>query len=451
MSYKDANSSRNVDGAFATTVQNSSSVTQKDKNTSESRGPRNNSYSTAASVLGVNIDEEFNKTENEEKGVSYAGGISYEAPSEFVNTAGAVAQKYFKEKLERIVSSFKTKVNISIGALLGEVSPYVVNRKEAASLLVDKIDDLTKYMAGVAGLDGDSLADLVDDLGSDMLEYMMNDPAMLEATSNLASVKAFGWVLETYSKVEDVVAKVLTKIEPFIPVLQIFTNIVLSYFSGGASATEAGQEATELAEHYCQQLLAAAKGALKKYLYSITIPLPSIVVGALNSISVREAMLTVDYQSDWMKAIFDEDFYEQTMYSAQWQDSINTAINSTLGSYAEMAKNALNFNFTNSKGEPITRGEFMKSKFMSTLTSSFMKAARASARKTAFISPPNWEKKKEVTSSTSTESAEYDTNDTTPTEGSALDRTLQESYANMVSIDSLGTIINLSSQLVGNY
>lgn len=449
MSYKDA--SRNIDSAFTTTVQNTSTVTQTNKSAVDVSGPRNNSLSNAASILGLNVSEAFIETENEEKGVNYTASTSYNAPSEFVNTAGAVAQKYLKEKLERITSAFKTKVNISIGALLGEVSPYVVNSKEAVSLLVDKIDDLTKYMAGVAGADGDSLADLLDDLGSDMLEYMMNDPAMLNATSQLASVKTFGWALKTYSDIEATVSKILTKIEPFIPVLQIFTNIVLSYFSGGASATEAAQEAAELAEHYCQQLLAAAKGALKKYLYSITIPLPSIVVGALNSISVREAMLTVDYKNDWMRAIFDEDFYEQTMYSAQWQDSINTAINTTLGSYAEIAKNSLNLNFTNSKGEPITRGEFMKSKFMSTLTSSFMKAARASARKTAYISPPNWDQDKSNGYSGGTESAEYDTNDTVTPVGSALDRSLQESYANMVSINSLGTIINLSGQLVGNY
>lgn len=440
-----AKKERNIDGAFSTSLTTTSSKSQDINTLVKILGPRNTSLSSQVSILGIDLASALSKTENEERGSNSDG---YDGTSEFIDTAGSVAQKYIQEKIDRIVSAYKTKVDITIGALVGEVSPYVVNTKEAFSLLGDKIDDLIRYMAGVNGTGGETLKDLIDDLGTDVLEYMANDPAMMQATSSLNVVKAFGQVLNTYAKVESIVSKVLSTIEPLIPALQIFTNIVLSFYSGGASATEAGQESAELVEHYCQELLAWGMGVLKKYLFSIKVKLPAIVVGALNSISVREAMLTVDYKSDWLRAIFDEDFYEQTMYSAQWQDAINTAINTTLGSYADLAKNTLNFNFTNSNGDPITRGDFMKSKFMSTLTSTFMTAARMSARKTAFIYNIDWDQDKSTLESS--ESSEYDS-DTEKENGSALDKILNRSYAEMVSIKDLKTIRNLSSKLIGNY
>lgn len=441
---------RNTEGSFTGSLSNVSGDNTPEENLSSSYGHsvRNDSGYANQNNLEGSDENEFS-LDPELSGTS--GGISTAALTELSNTAGSVAQKYLQVKLDRLKDAWKKKVYLTVGSLIGEVSPYVTNTKVAFPLLADKIDDLVRYMSGVNDSGGNTLAALVDDLGTDFLEYMMSDPAMQESLMNLETVKIFGKVLQTYSKIETTIATVMNKIEPLIPPLQIFTNIVLSYFSGGASATEAAQELTELTEHYCQQLITWSMGVIKKYVYSIKVPLPSLVVGALNSISVREAMLTADYKNDWLKSIFDSDFYEQTMYNVRWQDSINEAVAVTLGSFEEKTRNLLSFNFTNSKGEPITRGEFMKSKFMSTLTSSFMSAARASARKTAYLdhqkpkTDPNDAGKGGVDAS----NAEHDA-DTPDTSQSRLDRALKASYARAVQIRDLETIKKIASKLSEN-
>lgn len=364
-----------------------------------------------------------------------------------LNATGNVASKYLQAKIDRIKDAWNTKVEISLNALLGEVTPFVKNPKEAVSLLVDKIDDLVEYLLGVDGSGGNDLKSLIDDIGTDALEFMMADSSMQQVMSNLSVVKTFGQVLNTYNKIESMVTSILSVVEPLIPVLQIATNLASSYFSGGTSTAEAAQEMTELITKYSQQLIALAAGALRKYVFSIKIKLPSLVVGALNSLSVREAILTGDYEYEWLKSIFDEDFYNQTLYSLQWQDSINTAINTTLGSYAEIAKNNLSLNFTNSKGESITRGEFMKSKFMSTLTSSFMSAARASARKTAYISDVSerqYQTKKETYDKHLPEISESDNISVSAT----ISDVVKENNKKKFNVNSIDTIISLSAKII---
>ena len=426
---------RNVTGAFGTSILNSNSDLSKPI---KSPGTKLNNmeaseFAQQITLLGLDgglgilkgsIEDTFNK--------------------ELWNTAGSVASQYLQSKVDRIKDSWNTKVTITIGALMGEVTPFVKNPKEAASLLVDKIDDLVEYMVGVDGKGGNTLKSLLGDLGTDFMDYMMNDSSMQQVMSNLTIVKTFGQVLVTYNKVESMVVKILEKIEPLIPYLQIATNLASSYFSGGTSSVEAAQEMAELVSKYSQQLIALAAGALRKYVFSIKIKVPSLLVGALNSLSVREAILAGDFESDWLKAIFDEDFYEHTMYSLQWQDSINSAITTTLGSYADVAKGALTFNFVNAKGEPITRGEFMKTQFMKSLTSGFMRAAVASTRKTAYIQKLEDQDFVKANESYNTSSAEIEEGSTTTSNSSKMAEALKNHLVKMVSIKSTQDIITLS-------
>ena len=442
--------SRNINGAFNDTITSTTQHNNTGADITDTNGVRSSSDFSLQGSMIADSQSDFINNNSE---IDYSVLSTSDPANIFVNTAGSVAQKYFQAKLDRLKSLWNTKVDMSVGGLIGEVAPYTVNPAEAFSLLADKIDDLIKYLAGVDDHGGNTLSALVDDLGTDMLQYLANDPAMQEATMNLETVKLFGKALEVYSEVEKTVSKVLDVTGPLIPPLQIFTNIVLSYFSGGASASEAAQELTVLVEHYCQQLVAWAAGTLKKYLYKINIKLPSLVVGAINSISVREAMLTTDFKAEWLQNMFNNSFYEQTMYTVQWQDAINEAITTTLGSYADKARNIMTLNFTNSKGEEISRGEFMKSRFMSTLTSSFMKTARAAARKTAFldhdVKSPNGSESS--TGRSAEEEHDTDTNDVDNDNMSDLDTTLASVAASALNLDSVDSIQNISKQLSENF
>lgn len=396
----------------------------------------NSSFNNQMNALGLDADLWMS-------GITGAGIAVDLGTEENWNTAASVASKYLQSKIDRIKDAWSTKVSISIGALVGEATPFIKSPSEAVGLLVDKIDDLILYMVGVDGSGGNSLKSLVDDIGTDALEYMMNDPSMQQVVSGLTVVKMFGQAMEAYNRVEKYVVKILEVIEPLIPVLQIVTNLASAYFSGGTSAVEAAQETSELVAKYSQQLIALAMGALRRYVFTIKIKVPSLVVGALNSLSVREAMRAGDWENDWLKSIFDEDFFNQTMYSLQWQDSINTAIQTTLGSYADKAKNALEgFNFTDSHGRPITRGEFMKTKFMNTLTTSFMTSARASARKTAYISDLDNSMFSTTPEAYSENGAEIDAN--TGKSANTMNDMIDSFLSKLIKIRDIDTILDLS-------
>lgn len=424
---------RDLKGAFSSSILNSDSniLSSLKTVTSKMNDLSNSGFAQQAKLLGL------------DGGFGIIQGTTEDLLNgENWNTVGNVANKYLQSKIDRIKDACNTKVEMSIGALVGEAAPYVKNPGEAVNLLVDKIDDFIEYMLGVDGNGGGTLKSLIDDIGTDFLEYMMNDPSMQQVMSSLTIVKSFGQVIKVYAKAEEMIVKILSKIEPLIPILQIATNLASSYFSGGTSAAEASEEMTELVTKYSQELIALAIGAIKKYVFSIKIKMPSIIVGALNSLSVREAMRAGDWESDWLKAIFDEDFYNQTLYSLQWQDAINQAITTTFGSYADIAKSNLTFNFTNSKGEPITRGEFMKSRFMATLTASFMKSAIASARKTAYINDIDDQDYKTTTEEYGTSGASYSTS--TSNTGSKAKQTVNAHLSNMLKITRPKDIISMS-------
>lgn len=430
---------RNLTSAFTSGLANnaSSSTAKVGINGLTSLAQKSNSsFNNQMNALGLDADLWMS-------GITGEGVVNDLTNKENWNTAASVASKYLQSKIDRIKDAWNTKVDISIGALIGEATPFVKSPSEAVSLLVDKIDDLILYMVGVDGSGGNSLKSLVDDIGTDALEYMMNDPAMQQVISGLTVVKMFGQAMEAYNRVEKFVVDLLGMIEPLIPVLQIVTNLASAYFSGGTSAAEAAQETSELVAKYSQQLIALAMGALRRYVFTIKVKVPSLVVGALNSLSVREAMRAGDWGNDWLKSIFDEDFYNQTMYSLQWQDSINEAIQTTLGSYADKAKNALEgFNFTDSHGRPITRGEFMKTKFMTTLTSSFMASAKASARKTAYITDIDNSRFLTTAEAYSENGAEIDAN--TGKSIKTMDDLINSHLSNLIKVNSIDTIMDLS-------
>ena len=141
----------------------------------------NSSFNNQMNALGLDADLWMS-------GITGAGIAVDLGTEENWNTAASVASKYLQSKIDRIKDAWSTKVSISIGALVGEATPFIKSPSEAVGLLVDKIDDLILYMVGVDGSGGNSLKSLVDDIGTDALEYMMNDPSMQQVVSGLTVV-----------------------------------------------------------------------------------------------------------------------------------------------------------------------------------------------------------------------------------------------------------------------
>lgn len=423
---------RNVSGAFSSGISSSASTALGVKSTIKEGAM---TLSTQLSMLGLDTASIFT---NEDQ------------YKELANAAGNAALDYLNTKIDRIKNAWNTKVDISVKALIGEAAPYVLNFGDASKLLVSKIDNFVAYILGV---DADGWGSILDELGSDAINYMASDPALQSTMSNLSVIKVMGDAFAAYDTVSKTVSKVLNIVEPLIPMLQIVTNLILSFRTGGASTAEAAQEITEQAQVACQKLLSLAIAALRKYVYNIKIKVPALFVGALNSVSVREAMISDSEMDGWLQAIFSEEFYQNTLYSLQWQDAINQAIQTTLGSASSAVNDWSSFNFKDKDGNPLLRGEFMKTKFMSTLTSRFLKEAVAAARKTAYIRSfdnTNWKTKGDYDNS----GARYDedSQDKTTASGnkkSKLDILLENDGSKEMSpVTNLNSIRIVSKQLL---
>ena len=207
----------------------------------------------------------------------------------------------------------------------------------------------------------------------------MNDSGVQSAMSGLNIVKAYGTVMNTYNTISSSVSKVLETVEPFIPTVEILVALAQCWINPTAVG-EATTKTSEEVQKQIQKLISVGLQPIRKYLYNIEIDIPTILLGALNNKSVRDA-LVANTGDDWLKSIFDEDFYNDTMYSLTWENTIKSAKNDV----DTMVNNWGNFNFTDINGNSITRGEFMKSKFMTKFTKTFMKNAVSEARKVAYI------------------------------------------------------------------
>ena len=293
------------------------------------------------------------------------------------STAGDVAVRYLESKIQSLKEALITTTPVEVRALIKEVSPYVQSPAEAGNALKSKLTDMVSQL-GPGG-------SFWKNLGEDFLSFASGDAAVQSTLANLNSVKLFADGLNMVSDAIDTAKRIFNTVEPYIPLVEVVADL----FSAGrtqnaADGQKAGMEIIENAETVAQKLPTLYLGSFRRYIYSLKIPIPNLLLGAINTLSVRDA-ITKDWSNGWLGAVFDEDFYDQTVYSYTWETSWNKTIRDTLGSMENALNNWENLNFTDFNGNPITRGEFMKSKFMTTFTQNFMRQAVATARKEARI------------------------------------------------------------------
>ena len=294
-----------------------------------------------------------------------------------IDVAGDVAGRFLEAKINALKESLTTKTSVEIRSFVGEVAPYVKSPVEAVKALTKKIDGLVEYYFSPKGY--------LADLGKDFLSYAQNDPAVQSTLANLSGVRALASGLNTVHDFIDTLKRIFSYVEPIIPIFEVTSNLYNAFRTQNASAGElAATDIVKNAGVYAQELTTLLLGSFRKWVYSLRVEVPNFLLGAISTLSVRDVMVT-DKTNGWFGAIFDEDFYDKTVYTYTWEDSWNKAIRETLGAHETLINNWENLNFTDYNNNPITRGEFMKSKFMTTFTQNFMKQAIATARKEARI------------------------------------------------------------------
>lgn len=295
-----------------------------------------------------------------------------------LDAAGSVSLNFLNNKVQRIKDLWNTKDTITIGALLGEIAPYALNWKEAGSLLTKRMNSFINYLLGTSG---DSWLDTLNSLGTQATNSLLSDPSLTSSISNLKMIQAYGNTLNSMASIITGAQEVMKYLEPLIPVSEILVNFATAWINGGTSAALGSTQMAEAVQKTCQKLGILALQCIKKMVYSVKISVPSLLTGALDSLSVKEAVSLRADLPDWIKSIFNDSYYQDTVNSLTWQTSINKALNETLGTVTDWS----NFNFENGT----TRGNVLKQNFLSSVVKNYMYGsggAVAKARAAAHMS-----------------------------------------------------------------
>lgn len=302
------------------------------------------------------------------------------------DAAGSAALNYLNRKIERIKNAWTTTTQVSVASLIGEVAPYCLDFDTAINNLVNKMSSLVGYLTGV---EASSWEELGDNMLIDVSSSLLSDPAVIDSISNLGTVQALANGFSFVTGTINVFRSVLEVVEPLFPYLEIATKLASMLMTAGTSGADAASQTTQTVQAEIQKLISMLMADVRKMLFNIKLQVPSLLVGALNTISVRDMIVGYDSTmntttSAWLRSVFDEDFYKTTKNSFTWSKIVNNIMTDTvgwLGSDDSIFEKIL--------GDSSTWGNTMKEKFLANLAYNFMTDALNEARKKSWIQAPS--------------------------------------------------------------
>lgn len=330
---------------------------------------------TEASLVGINLKNSFTNTSQYE---------------DLINAAGSAATSFYNSKINRIKDLWNTKVDVSIQSIIGEVAPYALKLEGIGSTLENRLSKVLSFLLGTGSNESGTFNEVLEDLGSDALDALKSDASLGQSISNLSAVQAYASTFNVIAQAYNIITKAKNIYETLSKGLEITSDLALAFWSGGTSAAKAANTMAEEAQREISLIKTLALYAVKKLVFPIKIKLPALIVGAVDSISVRDAMLGLDGEYSWLSTLFDDEFFNDLEYTLTVSDSISEALSSIRGakfsveSNWEMWKNLEGVSKDKSLAS-VTRGDLMKSLFQKEFTKSYMTSISALARKNAYL------------------------------------------------------------------
>lgn len=355
---------RNVKGTFngggSTSVQkNSDTITTLSRTVQSSTEAVSSATSVVSDLigLGTNLSEAFD------------GSLISQQFSKVGESFSNTAQSYLQSKIKRLKDLWDTKVDVTVQGLIGEVAPYAMGMEDLGKNLSKKLASVTSYLLGTG--DSDSWRGVVSDLGDDVLNTLASDSSLVSSVSNLSVVKATADTFNVIIGVVNTVNKIMETLELARPLVSSGCSFALSFWSGGTSALEGVNTVSSEAQRWIAKAEELGLYALKKIIFPLKIKVPALVVGAIDSISVRDVMLdtTNPNYNIYAKRLFDDEFFSDLEYTSQWHNAIADATDAVRKSVKDI------------KGlvDQVSTKELYKN----TLTSSYLNQASIIARKEA--------------------------------------------------------------------
>ena len=209
-----------------------------------------------------------------------------------VDASHAATLDYLNDKLKGIIRKLSATSEVTVGALLGEVAPFAMNPNAAWSSLTKRFKELPKMLSEEAA-SALNLNDLsLNALGQDVLSNILSDETVVNSIANINAVQAVAASASAICSVWNTAANILKTIEPLLPPIEILSAMA-GIWINPALATEASEKSVPYGQMLLDWAMSKASALLKKYIFSIKLTVPELLLKTVNTLSVKSAV------TDW--------------------------------------------------------------------------------------------------------------------------------------------------------
>ena len=197
-----------------------------------------------------------------------------------VDAAHAATLDYLNDKLESIIKYLTDTSEVTVGTILGEVAPYAMNPKEAWTALKSRLGEVMSKL---------DFTEILGDISQDALSSILSNETLVSSIANINAIQGLVASATAINNVWNTAENILKSIEPILPPIEILAAMS-GIWVNPALASEASQKSLTYGQMLLDWAMSKATILLKKYVYSIKLTVPSFVLDAVDTLSVKSAV-----------------------------------------------------------------------------------------------------------------------------------------------------------------
>ena len=197
-----------------------------------------------------------------------------------VDAAHAATLDYLNDKLDSIIKYLTDTSEVTVGTILGEVAPYAMNPKEAWTALKNRLGEVMSKL---------DFTEILGDISQDALSSILSNETLVSSIANINAIQGLVASATAINNVWNTAENILKSIEPILPPIEILAAMS-GIWVNPALASEASQKSLTYGQMLLDWAMSKATILLKKYVYSIKLTVPSFVLDAVDTLSVKSAV-----------------------------------------------------------------------------------------------------------------------------------------------------------------
>ena len=197
-----------------------------------------------------------------------------------VDAAHAATLDYLNDKLDSIIKYLTDTSEVTVGTILGEVAPYAMNPKEAWTALKNRLGEVMNKL---------DFTEILGDISQDALSSILSNETLVSSIANINAIQGLVASATAINNVWNTAENILKSIEPILPPIEILAAMS-GIWVNPALASEASQKSLTYGQMLLDWAMSKATILLKKYVYSIKLTVPSFVLDAVDTLSVKSAV-----------------------------------------------------------------------------------------------------------------------------------------------------------------